>query len=111
MVVCEKMTQEEKQDLIARVQKLNAIGVTTRFKPELFHYKSFDDEEVDYLKLVLLLREFEYVKDDKLFNATDKQRVKKYKSNQRATVSRYDVSLLAFLLALRASSEKKIGVI
>lgn len=99
MVVCEKMTQEEKQDLITRVQKLN----NNRFKPELFHYKSFDDEEVDYLKLVLLLREFEYVKDDKLFNATDKQRVKKYKSNQHVTVSRYDVSLLTFF--------KKIGVI
>lgn len=100
MVVCEKMlTNEEKQHVIELVQKLNK----NRFKPEMFDYSCFDDEGVDYLKLVFLLRGFAYIKDENLFNATGKERVKNYKSNQSASVSRYDVCLLSFF--------KKIGVL
>ena len=93
------ITKDEKEDLIRRVQKLN----DDRFKHELFNYTCFDDEKLNYLKLVFLLRGFAYIKDEKLFKSTDKERVKNYKCNQRASVSRYDVCLLSFF--------KRLGVI
>lgn len=97
------LTDNEKQDLIYRVEKLNAIGVSTRFKPELFNYTCFEEEGLDYLKLVFLLRDFQYVEDEKLFSRTSRKRVKTYKTKEKESVSMRDVCLLSFF--------KRLGVL
>lgn len=97
------LTDNEKKDLIYRVEKLNAIGVSTRFKPELFNYACFEQEGLDYWKLVFLLRNFQYIEDEKLFSRASKKRVKKYKTKEKESVNMSDVCLLSFF--------KRLGVL
>lgn len=97
MVVYEKvimLTVEEKKFVRELVLKLN----NNIFCEDLFTFDVLDDR--DFMKLVFVLRSYEYVKNNKLWRATDKERVRKYMNKQNRTVSRKDVCLLSFFKQL-----------